>query len=278
MAILDRVLGGNIFFDFWKQIQQYIFSEKRLMQLLTFKPIEIYKTITDIELDGVKIKLSIISTVENLMQRRINRTLDLLTINASDKRSPSLEYNFDILIKAQMVYEEVSKFFSNHFANRIYTIKEQRYFLRVDALKFNGADSKAFVSIPFCLFVHWGPFKREICGEALLTGAIHFHHPSDTIRTWNLNYLLYTNSILLRFIDRLYHKALIAYLRDFLQYNFKEELFNAKVEAQLQLNAIQHQSSWLSGNIYSLDLERLSLGSNGVEAIFLAKGKLHIVR
>ena len=31
MTIFERVLGGNIFFDFWKQVQQYLFSEKKLI-------------------------------------------------------------------------------------------------------------------------------------------------------------------------------------------------------------------------------------------------------
>ncbi|HNY56268.1 MAG TPA: hypothetical protein PKI86_11590, partial [Chitinophagales bacterium] len=67
MTIFERVLGGNIFFDFWKQLQQYIFSEGRFIQLITLQPIEIYKTETELEIDGAKVKLFIKSNVENLM-------------------------------------------------------------------------------------------------------------------------------------------------------------------------------------------------------------------
>ena len=81
MTIFERVLGGNIFFDFWKQLQQYIFSEGRFIQLITLQPIEIYKTETELEIDTAKVKLYIKSNVENLMQRRIESAINLLTIN-----------------------------------------------------------------------------------------------------------------------------------------------------------------------------------------------------
>ncbi len=102
MTIFERVLGGNIFFDFWKQLQQYIFSEGRFIQLITLQPIEIYKTETMLELDSAKVKLFIKCNVENLMQRRIERTLNLLTLNRSENQNKPAEYDFDVVIKAQM--------------------------------------------------------------------------------------------------------------------------------------------------------------------------------
>ncbi|HPA36996.1 MAG TPA: DUF4403 family protein, partial [Chitinophagales bacterium] len=91
-----------------------------------------------------------------------------------------------------------------------------------------------------------------------------------------LQYTLETESTILRWIDRLYHKDLIAFLGEFLQYNFREELFHAKVEAQQQLHTLQNQSSWISGTIHELDLERMTIESDGLHAIFLAEGKLQL--
>ena len=118
MTIFERVLGGNLFFDFWKQLQQYIFSEGRLIQLITLQPIEIYKTDTELEIDTAKVKLSIKSNVENLVQRRIDRALNLLTLNRAENDAKSFAYDFDVIIKAQMAYEEVSRFFNFHFAKQ----------------------------------------------------------------------------------------------------------------------------------------------------------------
>jgi hypothetical protein len=115
-------------------------------------------------------------------------------------------------------------------------------------------------------------------GVAILTGAIDFHQPKNSIRIRNLHYRLETGSTLLKVIDRLYHATFLSFLNNFLQYNFREEIFHAKTEAQLQLNTIQHQASWMNGSIHTLDLDRVSIEAKGIEAVFLAKGKLHMVR
>lgn len=100
MAIFfERVLGGTIFMIFLEQVQQYLFSEKRLVQFSTLKPIEIYKTETELEIDKAKIKLQEIkSNLENLVQRRIERALNTLSLS---KKQGTFNYIFDVIIKAQ---------------------------------------------------------------------------------------------------------------------------------------------------------------------------------
>ena len=81
MAIFESILGHNVFYEFWKQVQEYLFSKSRIFQLVTFKPIEIYNEKIELEVDTAKIKLHIRSSIENLMQRGIDRTLDLFITN-----------------------------------------------------------------------------------------------------------------------------------------------------------------------------------------------------
>jgi hypothetical protein len=278
MAILERVLGGNIFSDFWKHLRQFIFSENRLFQLLTLQPVEIYKASTEIEIDHAKVKLDIKSDLENLMQRRIDRTIDLLTLNFSGRQKDAFVYDFDVLIKAQMEYEEVSKFFNHHFADQSYTIEEKKYYLEIKKFHFGSQGTKAVVEMPFELDAKWWLIRRKMAGTAVFKGSVNFHHPKYVVKTRNLNYDLETDSFILKVIDRFYHKELVSFLHDFLQYNFKEELFLAKVEAQLQINSFQHQTSWINGNINELDLERITIEPEGIHAVFLAKGKLHVIR
>ncbi len=277
MTIFERVLGGNIFFDFWKQVQQYLFSEKKLIQLITLKPIEIYKTATSIEIDTAKINLQIKSTLENLMQRRIDRTINLLTLNLSKNQQSSFIYDFDILIKAHSSYKDVSNFFNFHFGNQTYEIEKDNYYLAIDQFTFSNKNTKAVVELPFVLDAKWKFIKRKLYGKAIFTGSINFHHPRNIVKTRNLNYELETKSIVLKFIDRFYHQQLIEFLHSFLQYNFKAELEHVKTEAQQQINSIQNQSNWMSGTITELDLERITIEDNGLHAVFLAKGKLNIL-
>lgn len=277
MTIFERVLGGNIFFDFWKQLQQYIFSEGRFIQLITLQPIEIYKTETELEIDTAKVKLYIKSNVENLMQRRIERTINLLTLNLSENQK-NTAYDFDVIIKAQMAYEEVAKFFNHHFANQTYTIEENKYYLFVEKFQFSNQGTKAVVHMPFSLESKRWFLKRKMSGVAIFKGSINFHHPRYVVKTRNLNYELETDSLILKTIDNFYHQHLVEFLAKFLQYNFKEELMHAKTEAQEQINSFQSQSNWIKGNIDELDLERITIENEGIHAVFLAEGKLHLIR
>lgn len=277
MTIFERVLGGNIFFDFWKQLQQYIFSEGRFIQLITLQPIEIYKTETALELDSAKVKLFIKCNVENLMQRRIERTLNLLTLNRSENQNKPAEYDFDVVIKAQMPYEEVSKFFNHHFANQTYTIEENKYYLYIEQFQFGNDGTKAVVHMPFSLESKRWFWKRKMHGTALLKGSINFHQPKYIVKTRNLKYELETASPVLKMIDNIYHQHLIDFLSGFLQYNFKEELMHAKTEAQQQIDSFQSQSNWVNGHIDEMDLERITIEQEGIHAVFLAEGKLHLI-
>ncbi len=278
MSVFERVLGGNIFYDFWKQVRQYIFSESRFIQLITFQPIEIYKAETELEIDTAKVKLFIKSNVENLMQRRIERTINLLTLNLSPPSKKSSAYDFDVIIKAQMQYVDVSKFFNHHFANQTYPIEENKYYLHVEKFQFNNHGTKAIVRMPFSLESKRWFLKRKMYGIAVFKGSINFHQPKYVIRTRNLNYELETDSFILKMIDNLYHNQLIDFLSQFLHYNFKEELHQAKLEAQEEINSFQSQANWINGNIDDLDLERITIENEGIDAIFLAKGKLHLIR
>jgi hypothetical protein len=278
MAILERVLGGNIFYDFWKQLQLYIFSEKRLMQLITLQPIEIYHTTTELEIDNAKVELEINSHLENLMQRRIDRTFDLLTLNFSGNQKGAFVYDFDIQIKAQMKYEEVSNYFNHQFTHEEYPIRDNRLFLALESFQFSRDSTKLVVEVPFVLKTKWWFFKWQWRGMAEFNGSVNFDFPKYDVRTRNLKYELLTKSFILKVIDRFYHKELITFLDGFLQYNFKEEMFHAKVEAQLEINSFQNQSNWASGNVNELELERVTLEPDGIHAVFVAKGKLQIIR
>ena len=87
-----------------------------------------------------------------------------------------------------------------------------------------------------------------------------------------------TKSYILKFIDTFYHKQLVDFLHDFLQYNFKKELEQAKIEAQKQIDSFQQQSNWINGTLNELDLERITIENDGIHAVFLAEGKLHFLR
>ncbi len=276
MTIFERVLGGNIFYDFWKQAQQYIFSEGRFIQLITLQPIEIYKSEVELEIDTAKVKLFIKSNVESLVQRRIDRAINLLTLNSGNSRNPS-EYDFDVIIKAKMTYEEVSNFFNHHFSKQTYAIEEGKYFITIEELRFSSEATKVVVHMPFMLESKRWFLQKKLYGTLIAKGFISVDETKCIVRTRSLEYELQTKSNILKVVDHMYYEDLINFFSDFLQYNFKEELLHAKTEAQNQINSFQSQTNWVRGQVNHLDLERFTIEEDGVHADFLADGKLSLV-
>lgn len=278
MTIFERIIGENIFIDFWKQIQQYVFTEGRFRQLITLQPIEIYKADTEMEFDTAKVQLSISSTVENLVQRRIERTINFLTLNLEENQKNLASYDFDVTVNAFMPYGEINKFFNHHFANQTYEIEEKKYYLHIKQFFFNNDGDKAVLHLPFILESKRWFWKRKMHGSALLTGYIIYHQPKDMVKIKDLSYQLETQSMVLNTVDTLYHDHIIEFLTDFLQYNFKDDLFHARTQAQEEINSYQEQNNWVNGIINTLELEKVSLHPDGVRGLFLANGKLHLIR
>jgi hypothetical protein len=92
----------------------------------------------------------------------------------------------------------------------------------------------------------------------------------------NLSYTVESKSMLLKWIDNFYHKQILDFLNTFLVYDFKEELYIAKLQAQEQLNDFQVERDWIHGNILNIDLERITIDHDALRAVFLANGKLEV--
>ena len=46
---------------------------------------------------------------------------------------------------------------------------------------------------------------------------------------------------------------------------------------QQQIDSFQSQSNWVNGHIDEMDLERITIEQEGIHAVFLAEGKLHLI-
>lgn len=275
MGIFERVLSGSLFSDVWTQVRQHLFTEGRFRQLITLKPIEIYKAETELEIDGAKVKLFIKSDVDNVMRRGIEKTISFLTFSQSEEEK---DYGFDVIVNAQMPYSEVDKFFNYHFANKSFKIINDKYELILEKFEFGNDGTRAIARIPFVLKSNWWFFRRNMVGEATLDASIAYNQPKDVIKTRNLSYELKTKSWVLKLVDYFYYNQIIAFLTDFLVYNFQEELLHVKQKAQEQIDSFQSQNNWVNGTLNEVELDRVTIEDTGVYAVFLAEGKLHLIR
>lgn len=291
MPIFESVLSDNLFYDFWKQVQHYAISQSRFLQLITFKPIEIYNQKFDIEFDTAKIDIKIRSTLENLMQRGIDRTLSIFIKNkVSGKKK--FQYDFDVVIDAHMPYTEVSKFFNFHFSNRTFPLDEvpeedlekakdataeeiaelNKYNITLGTFEFFNKGSQLAAHLSFDVDAKWKFIKQNATGAITATAIIDYQPEKFLIKTVNLNYSLDSKSVILNGIDRYYHEKIIEHLDELLQYTFEEELQKVKANAQEQINSLQEQNKWISGTVNHLVLDKIRIEDDGIHAILLADG------
>ena len=278
MNIFERIIQDSIFKDIWYQLREHLFNEKKWYQLLTLKPIELYTTKTDIEIDGAKVDLDIKGYIENIVQRRINRVKNYLTLDFLNWNDIQSSYKFKIVIKAQTDYQSVGNFLNFHFANQKYDIEEDEYAILLKEFKVSSLLTKIQVEVPFVIYANKWFLKKEYTGNAIFTGSVMFNNPNYTIKTRNLNYTIQSKSWIIKWVDNYYHKQIIEFLNEFLVYNFKEELFLAKIQAQEQLDSFQVDKNWIQGNILDLELERIAIDHDALQGIFLANGKLEVNR
>jgi hypothetical protein len=276
MNIFERVIQGSVFGDVWHQVQQYLFNEKRWIQLLSLKPIEIYTTKTDIELDGAKVDLDIKAFIENIVQKRISNARNYLSLGFLSWKTNRQTYNFKVIVKAKTDYKSIGNFFTHHFANKKYDIEENIYAISLKEFIVKNKGTKVQIEVPFTIYAKRWYLKKQYEGKAIFLCSIIFNDPNYSIRTRNLSYTIESKSMLLKWIDKLYHKQILDFLNNFLVYDFKEELYIAKLQAQEQLNDFQVERDWIHGNILNIDLERITIDHDALRAVFLANGKLEV--
>jgi len=296
MAIFESVLGNNIFYNFWKQVQQYLFSQNRILQLVTFKPIEIYNEKVSLEVDTAKINLHIRSTLENLMKRGVDRYISLFFTNRLSNKK-HFQYDFDVVIDAHMTYEQVSNFFNFHFSNQTFPLDEvpeediekakllanaetvvlNKYNITLGKFDFYNKGSQLAANLSFDVDAKWKFIKQKANGSITATAFIEYLQDDFLIRTRNLNYALDSKNVLLKGIDRYYHEQIIEQLYQLLQYTFEAELQKVKEDAQQQINSLQEQSKWMSGTLNTLKVDKILIDDDGVHAILLADGFIGLI-
>jgi hypothetical protein len=291
MAIFESVLENNIFLNFWKQFQQYFFSQNRIIQLVTFKPIEIYNEKVEIVVDTAKIQLHISSTLENLMKRGVDRTLSFFFTNRLTNKK-SFQYDFKVKIHAHVDYTQVSNFFNFHFSNQTFPLDEvpeedvekakaltnaenvvlNKYNITLGTFDFFNKGSQLAANLSFDVDAKWKFIKQKANGTITATAFIEYLKDEFLIRTRNLNYTLDTKNVVLNGIDRYYHVQIVDQLYYLLQYTFEAELEKVKEEAQLQINSIQENKSWISGTLNTLQVDKILIDDDGVHAVLFADG------
>ena len=273
MSVLEKLFTPEIATAAFKQLREHL-SSKKVRQLMTGKPIEVHEGESIVEIDTATIHLQYKSYLENLIQRRISKALNFFNL---DFNSRAGDYKFQVVIRAMMHYSDICNFLKFHFANRPYLLMDDTVTLLLDDFSISEKNNNLMVSIPF-----HGKYERKwvaIHGKGVIhiEGNIKYISNKYIVEPQNIDYTITTRNMIIKYIDYKYHTILLDNIKSILTVNIEEELFSAKIAAQEQINDIQAQQRWVSGIISSMDLERFSLKSNGIQAVFVADGDLQLL-
>ncbi len=257
----------------FRQMREHLFS-KKMRQLVTGKDIEVYEGESSFEVDTANIRLHFKAYLENIINKRISKALNFFNMGFNTKPE---DYTFQVVINATLDYQNIRNFLNYHFSNKKYLLLDDTVTLILEDFIIKEHQGKILADIPF-----WGRYSNswltvEGKGTMLLQGLVRYRSEKFLVHTEALNFDIITKNWIIKYINWRYHHILLEVLNNLLKIDVKEDLFLAKIEAQEQINNYQSQSSWVSGIINNLDLERYSVKNDGIHAIFVADGQLQLL-
>lgn len=277
MPAFDRLLSTDILGDAWKQILTR-FSEGRLGQLMTLKPIEVYNAVLPYELDGAKLEVELKAYVENVLQKRFKNAVSILSLDFSGLGSDVLNYNCHVSVKVSMDYDNMGQYLTDQFANRPYELFDGRVELTLQRFRAWYDGRLLAVEIPLSVVARHKKFSYSGDATILAKGKIRFQPSTHVVSVIDISYTLSQSSRALRVVNLLYYQQIIAALEDFLQFSIRGELDEGLALAKAKIADYEKEVAFVSGEIDSLELERIELNADTGSGVFLAEGRIKLMQ
>ncbi len=280
MASYDKYIGREVVSRAWQQIQKSLISEDgRLRQLFSLKPIDLYDTKTSLDVNGATVKMEIKSYLENLIQKQAKKGLQIWPFNNWTDQSSS-HYKFNVVVNGKMDYKNVETWVRNTFNNQPYTFDDGRYLLQLrDVISISEANRKLQLKLDLQGSIRFWKFRFKAKSKLNILVDPIYDANANIIRMTDMDYQFETSNILLKFLDRYYHKEFKEFLIEEIEISIKEDLFTARILAQEEMNKFQgNQNLLFNGYLSDLALERFEVQKKGIEAVFLAQGNIQFNR
>lgn len=273
MSVLEKLVAPEMIMSAFRQMREHLFS-KKMRQLMTGKAIEVYEGESSFEVDTAIIHLHFKAYLENIINKRISKALTFFNMGFNAKPE---DYNFQVVINATLDFQNIRNFLNFHFSKKKYSLLDDSVSLVLEDFIIREHHGKILADIPF-----WSSYKNswltvEGKGTMQLEGLVRYRSEKFLVHTEDLDFDISTKNLIIKYINRRYHHILLEAINDLLKIDVQEDLFLAKIAAQEQINNYQSQSSWVSGIINNLDLERYAVKNDGIHAVFVADGQLQLL-
>lgn len=275
MPAFDRLLNSNILGDAWQQILSG-FREGRIGQLISMKPIEVYNTTLPYDLDGAHIEVELKAYVENILQKRFQNAISILTFDFSSLGHDVMNYDCHVSVKVNMDYENMGLYLNQQFANKPFSLFEGKLELTILSFKLNYTDKLVSAEIPLKIKATHKKLKHTGFVTVLAKGKIRYQPALYKISVVDISYVAQTRNVLIKGANLIYYRDVINALEDFLQFNIKDELHHGLQLAQGKIDVYNKETPLVQGEIETLELERIELQEEKATGIFLAEGKIKL--
>jgi hypothetical protein len=277
MSAFDRLLNTEILGDAWKQILQR-FRQGQLGQLMSMQPIEVYNATLPYELDGAHMNVEFKAYVENVLQKRFKNAVSLLSLDFSSLGSSVLNYNCNVTVKVNMDYANMGKYLRDQFGNRPFDLFDGQ--VRLTFYDFRAAFNGQLleVEIPMRIDARYKALKFSDQPSIVAKGKIKYQPSSYLVSIVDISYTIHSGGWLLQGVNLIYYQQIVAALEDFMQFNIKDELTDGLNLAREKISEYDQEVAFVSGEIDTLELERIEMHPDRGVGVFLAEGKIKLMQ
>lgn len=276
MPAFDRILHSDIIGLVWKKILLRI-RDGKLMQLMTLKPIQVYKDKMPYDLEGAHLDVDIDAHIENLIQKPIQRAFDILSMDFKSMDKNILSYGISVDVDVKMDYKNMGIYLSKQFADQQFWILDDHIGLTFHDFKLNMKNRQLEVIIPLRIDAQYKKLNYNGEAEIFARGNIVYDPVNTLIKVKDISYVATSDKWILRMANLLYYKEIVNALEEFLQFDIKDELFEGLDLLKKEVENYNRELTLLSGKVSALTLNHVNLSPEGGNANFHVEGRVKLL-
>ena len=269
MPAFERILDSDLISQIWREVIHQI-KAGRFTQLITLKPIEVYQGTIPYEIEGAKMDVDIQAHLENLIQRRLQKTIDFLALDFKSAGDGILTFNVGVDVQVKMNFQNMAVYLNGQYANEQYWILDNHIGLLFHEFRLSMKSNRLHCFIPMRINARYNRFKYQGHADVFARGDIDFNPITNMIKIKDISYAASSDKFILRLANMIYYRDIVEALEDFLQFNVSKELEDGFAMLQKEVERYNEEYALISGEAISLKLNRIDIHPNGGTA------RLHI--
>lgn len=277
MPAFDKILHSDIIGEVWKKVLLRL-RESRMQHLLTLKPIQVYNETMPYDLDGTHLDVDINASIENIIQKPIQRAFDFLALDFKSAEKDLFSLNVSVDVDVRLDYKNIGLYLDKQYAHQEYWILEDRVGLLFESFTLNKKNDQLEVTIPLHINAKYKNFKYSGDAKIFARGNIVYNAFLKKVKVTNISYVATSDKWVLRFVNMIYYKDIVEALEDFLQFNIKGELDEGLALLQKKVEEYNEEYTFLSGEAVDLQLNKINLLQSGGIANLHIDGRVKLNR